>query len=439
MISFIRNKISRLDMHTLEVIKKSSSSTLIKIVGIIASIAVSIILGRKLGAEGLGIINLASRIVSILIVFTLFGFPAVLIKEIAIAYNTKNMQQIGNCMSSSYRFNGIITLLIVLIFTLLTPWLSDHIFRSPKLRIPLLIAIVTIIPMVFSRIHSSGLIGFKKIWQSNLVNQTLSIWIVGILLLVAFFFEIKIDVINVAIMYAIGRIVVSVFVGVYWRKLYTFKGKTKIITPYLLKTAWPLLLVSTSGIVTANSDAIMLGWLQGTHEVGLYTVAARIALLTSFFLQVTNSSVAPKIAAMYANNKNAELEKMIQRVTRGLFFFGLFTLIIFILIGKWLLGLWGNEFIDAYWILVILGFGQFINLGTGAVGLLLIMTGHEKIQGRISLTFLMLNLVLNYILILKFGAIGAAIATSITMAGENIIRYYFVKKVLKISPISLFK
>jgi O-antigen/teichoic acid export membrane protein len=439
MISFIRNIISEIDSHTMEVLKKSFSSSLVKIIGVITSLAVSLYLGRSLGAEGLGIINLANKIVTLLMVFTLFGFPLVLIKELAISYNKNDMQRIGDCMSSSYIFNGIVSFLVVLIFILLAPWISDYVFNSPKFKIPFMIAIVMLIPMVFSRIHMSGLIGYKKIWQSNLVNQTLSIWIVGVLLLVSSILKFQITLVNVAIMYAFGRISVSIFALVYWRKLYTYKGKTKNITLNLLKTDWPLFFVSASGIIAANSDAIMLGWLQGTYEVGIYTVAARIALLTIFFLQVTNSAVAPKVAAMFANNEFNELEKMIQRITGGLFFFGLFTFFIFILKGEWLLGFWGNEFTDAYWILIIIAFGQFINLSTGAVGLLLMMTGYEKTQGMISLVFLILNLVLNYILILKFGVIGAAIATSVTLAGENIVKCYFVNKFLKISPFPFFK
>lgn len=439
MISFIRNKISRLDIHTLEVLKKSFSASLVKVIGIIVSLVVSIYLGRSLGAEGLGIINLANKIVTVLMVFGLFGFPLVLIKELAIAFNKNDMKRIGDCMSSSYIFNGIVSFLIALIFILLAPWLSDYIFNSAKFKIPFMIAIVTLVPMIFSRIHMSGLIVYKKIWQSNLVNQTLSIWILGVLLLVSALLKFQINITNVAIMYAFGRISVSVFAAVYWRKLYTYRSKRKNLTLNLLKTAWPLFFVSASGVIAANSDAIMLGWLQGTYEVGLYTVAARIALLTIFFLQVTNSAVAPKIATMFANNKINELEKLIQRVTGGLFFIGLFIFVIFILKGEWLLGLWGNEFTDAYWILIILGFGQFINLSTGAVGLLLMMTGYEKTQGMISLVFLILNLVLNYILILKFGVIGAAIATSVTLAGENIVKYYYVNKFLKISPFPFFK
>ena len=56
-------------MHTLEVVKKSGSATIVKVLGMIAGLLVSVALARILGAKGLGIINLTSKIVSILIKF----------------------------------------------------------------------------------------------------------------------------------------------------------------------------------------------------------------------------------------------------------------------------------------------------------------------------------------------------------------------------------
>jgi hypothetical protein len=54
MLSFLKYKFSSLDVHTKEVIFKSSASTIVKVGGLIFGVLVSIFLGRTLGAEGLG-------------------------------------------------------------------------------------------------------------------------------------------------------------------------------------------------------------------------------------------------------------------------------------------------------------------------------------------------------------------------------------------------
>lgn len=439
MFKYFKKIFTALDIHTKEVIKKSISSTLVKVLGIVAALIVSVVLGRVLGADGLGIINLANRIGNLLVVFALFGMSSLLVKEVAIAQSKDDLQHIGDSMFTAYSFNGILALVLAIIVILFSPFLVDNVFHSPELKTPLIIAVAMIIPMVYSRIFSAGLIGFRKIWQSNLVNQTLSIWIVGILLLVFLLIDAEINVVNVAIMYGIGRLVVFFSIGIYWRIIYKPLQKSKIIIKQLIKPSSSLFLVSISAVIMGNAGIIILGWLKDTRDVGLFSVALQIALLTVFFLQVTNASVAPKIAALYADNKKIELEKMMQRVTKGLFFIGLFILLVFLFGGREILSLWGSEFIEAYLILIIIGVGQLINLSTGAVGFVLMMTGFERVLSRISLLHITLNIILNFILISMYGLLGAAIATALTMASENITKVIYVKSKTGINVFSFMK
>lgn len=419
---------SNVDEHTTEVIRKSAASSVVKAVGMLIALLVSIFLGRVLGASGLGIINLANRIAAIFIVICLLGMQQVIIKEVAIGYSKKNFRYIGDVIYSSYFINGIISLVLSISIILLSPWIATSIFKDPRLTYPLMIVFMVLPFQVLSRIYSSGLVGFRKIWQSNLVDQTLSIGVTGLLLLFFNIIGVELSINLVAILYAIGRISVTLTVGIYWKKLYTYKANRHYIGNTLLKTSLPVFIVTISNILMSNADAIILGGITNSQNVGLYTVAAQIALLTTFFLQVTNSSVSPKIASLYSDNKKDELELMIQRTTAGLFVFGFLILLIFIFAGRYILSMWGAEFKEGHYILVILGFGQFINLSTGAVGLMLIMTGYERIQAKISVIFMIINITLSFILIPLLGIYGAAISTSFAIGGENITKMILVKK-----------
>tara|TARA_B110000503_G_scaffold40688_1_gene66864 strand:- start:13719 stop:15059 length:1341 start_codon:yes stop_codon:yes gene_type:complete len=426
---------SKLDINTLEVLNKSISSSLVKISGMMAGVFVSIFLGRFLGAEGFGIINLVNRIVLVIITVALLGMQPVIVKKVSIAYNRLNWERIGNSLFSAFLINGIITIVLVIVFIYLTPYIANNIFQNSNLETPLLIGVLMIVPMVASRLLSSGLIGFKKIWQSNLVNNTLSAVIVALLLLISHFFKIEINVVSVAIVYAISRLIVFICVSSYWRTIFKNKSKNKYIGNDMLKMALPMFLVTFSAVIASNADGLMLGWLGNASQVGLYAVAAKVALLTSFFLQVTNAAIAPKVAALFEENKINELEIMVQKVTFFLFIIGLLSLLLFLFFGNFLLSMWGNEFNSAYSILIILSIGQFFNLTTGAVGVLLVMTGHENILSKISISFLILNLVLNFIFIYKFGALGAAISTAICVISQNLLKLYYVKIKLNINTV----
>ncbi|MEO2072874.1 MAG: oligosaccharide flippase family protein [Zunongwangia sp.] len=438
LIRFGSQKLALLDEHTLEVLRKSMASIGVKIIGMVASLLLSVFLGRTLGADGVGIINLSNRIITLLSVIGLFGMQQVVIKKVSVYRKKKYYQAIKDLMKSVFWFNGMITLILSILMILITPWLANEVFNEPELTYPLTVVLTMLTPQVFSRIYSSALVGYKKIWQSNLVNQSLSVIITTIMLFFIWWIEGELSVYIVAIGYAVGWLIVTFTVGIYWNSIFKHKIKGIFNRKYLYNS-YPFFMVSVSSVVFINADAIILGLFANAKEVGLYTVAARIALMASFFLQITNSSVSPKIAALYAGGQLDELERMIQKVTKALFFLGLFVLLIFIFLGKYILGIWGEEFEGGYWILVILGVGQFINLSTGAVGLLLMMTKYEKIHGQITMLFSVFNIIFLVVLVLFFNAIGAAIGSAFTIIGLNLTTLFFVQKKVGITTLSFRK
>lgn len=439
MINYLKSKLSSLDVHTLFVVKKSAASIVVKISGMTVGLIVSIFLGRILGADGLGVIELSNQIVNILLVISLAGFYQIIIKEVAIAHNEKNTKHIGNVMFSAFIFNGLLSTVISIALILVTPWASVYFFNEPRLIWPLTIALMVLTPRIFSRIFSAALVGYGRIWQSNLVDQTLSLVIVGFLLLVIHLINIEITIIIVAIVYGFARLIVTASMIFYWKKLFSFTEKPKLIIKQLLKVAFPLFLITATAIIATSSSSIILGLQESSQQVGLYSVAARIALLTSFFLQVTNSAISPKLASLFAEGRIKEMEKMVQQVTKGLGIIALIPFFVFLIAGKYILNIWGPEFVEAYWVLIILSIGQFVNISTGAASLLLTMCGYEKTQSKISLVMVVANIFFCTLFTYYWGIIGTATAVSITIAGENIVLVLYAKRKIGVSTLSFFK
>lgn len=439
MISFLQKKFTNLDEHTKEVAVKSFSSTIVKVVGMIAGLFLSILLARTIGAEGLGIINMVNRIMALSLVLGMLGMPNVIIKNISIARRINNFERIGDVMKTSYLINGSFGLLISFVLILLAPILSEKVFNEKELYWPLLIMTIALVPQIFSRIFSAAFIGYRKVWQSNLVNQTLSTSIALFLIFSLILFNIKLDVTKVAIIYVFGRLCVTIVTWFYWKVLFKPALKYKFVIVEMLKTSLPLLLVSGTAIVTSSSSTIILGLLEDASAVGKFGVAATISMLTSFFLQITNSTISPKVASLFFEKKLYEMERMIKRTTVALTFIGVITFLIFVFFGEKILLIWGAEFSQVYLVLIILSFGHFINISTGAAGLVLVMCGFEKIQKNISIVYLNLNILLNLLLILYLGIYGAALATTITIIGENITKVYYTKKKVGVITIPFIK
>ena len=423
----LKNFFKKLDIHTLEVLIKSSKTMLVKIFGMISGLLISIFLARTLGPEGLGVVNFANKFGMILLILTMFGFQNVIIKFIAIAKGKLDNYGIVTALKTSLVFNGLLSLCIACIGAILLPFILDIWSDNQDLYIPLLIVFVMLIPQTISRVYGSALNGFGKIWQANLVNQTLSSIMVGLGLILYWTFNIVFTPVSVLLLFAISRIILAVVVKVLWNHTFKSKIKGQFNFKPMLKMAIPMLLVSGTGVIASNADVMMLGVLGTFKDVGIYTVAARLALLTSFLLQVSNAAIAPKLASLFNDSKNDEMNLMVQSVTKGLAILGLLFITFFVVLGQWLLGFWGEGFQDAYLVLVILSIGQFFNMATGCSGMILVMCGYEKTHGYISLVEVFLNVFLNVLFISYYGVMGAALATAITVIITNLCKVIFVK------------
>ena len=422
----IFKKITNLDEHSKEVFFKSSSTVLIQIVGILARLLTSVFLGRTLGAAGLGDVNLINQVITIVMVFSMFGMDHVILKNTAIGYGVKDFKLIGGTLFTALRVNVLIAIILTVLGVLSSGFISQ-IFKNPQLQTPIIIVFLVIVPQTIGNIFSSSINGYNKVWQSRLLKDFLTSLIVFIGVCLYWLLSIDVNLYSIIILYVVGRCITFIAATIYWKSLYKPIFLKSVFDKSMLKMAVPLLFVSATTLLASSIDVLMLGWLSGSEKVGLYTVAARLVLFIAFFLQITNSAISPKIATFYSNKNFTEMSVMVKKVTFWLIIIGLLSALFFVVLGKPILGFWGDGFVEAYTCLIILCIGQFVNVSTGCSGVLLIMCGHEKIFSYISTSFLILNIILNYFLIIEYQEIGAAIATTTAIVGENIVRVIVAK------------
>ena len=84
--------------------------------------------------------------------------------------------------------------------------------------------------------------------------------------------------------------------------------------------------------------------------------------------------------------------------------------------------LFGNSFEAGSRILVILAFGQLVNGFAGPTGLLLLMTGKQRWEVLNSVVVITVSVVLNLILIPKFGIEGAALSSAVSLCSVNVLK-----------------
>ena len=101
--------------------------------------------------------------------------------------------------------------------------------------------------------------------------------------------------------------------------------------------------------------------------------------------------------------------------------------VLFWFYGKEIVNLvFGSEFREAYTPLVILSLGQLVSAFAGSVGFILNMTGHER-DTAVGVTIAAaVNIVLNWLLIPRYQAVGAAWATGVSLAVWNVLLIHAV-------------
>jgi O-antigen/teichoic acid export membrane protein len=191
------------------------------------------------------------------------------------------------------------------------------------------------------------------------------------------------------------------------------------------------MMLSSIVIFSLNwSDILMIGILRGQEEVGNYQAAFKIASLSLLIIIVSNVVVAPKISEMFSQKKMAELFSFLRKVT-------LYTTIVTLVISipflffsdLVMISLFGEAFKTTGPVLIVLSIANITSTFFGPIAKVMNMTKHQFAFKNITILTVMVNIVLNIILIEKYGALGCAISTLASIFILNIIGTLFIRKI----------
>lgn len=175
-------------------------------------------------------------------------------------------------------------------------------------------------------------------------------------------------------------------------------------------------------------DSFVLGIYVSDSEIGVYNVAIKIALGASFAMEAINSGLAPKVARLYFDKKEKELQEIVSFSTVLNFGVTVGIVLLIIVFNQFLLGLFGEEFKSGAAVLLILCLVHLLNSFMGSAAIIMQMTGYQKQYQNIAVAALVINLGLNFLLVPRFGNIGAALATAISLTVWYIYNTSFLKR-----------
>jgi|Deesub1362B_J571_1020462.scaffolds.fasta_scaffold00195_46 O-antigen/teichoic acid export membrane protein len=414
--------------HTREILIGSGWSFMFKVLALGLGYISTLIISNFFGARVVGLFNLSATVVTIVVMFCLMGFP------------TSILRFVGEYQGDRAIISILVRMILISIFTsfpflivgfIFADEISIHAFHDERLKDFLRVMFVGIPFVVVTNILIEFIRGLRLIRVSEtLRNSNVLFSLPAIVILV---FLLKFNDLTPAVAYLFASIAVFTIAVFYVQKTVKkleFYKNTAIQYKKIIKVSLPMLMTASMFLITGSVDKLMLGYFMGPKEVGIYSVAFRVAALTSMILMAINTIVAPKMAELYWAKRYNELKNMVRFSAKLIFFLSFPILLCFIIFAKPILSLFGQEFVAGKWVLITISAGEFINATTGPVGYFLDMTGLQVVRRNLVFLYMLMNVSLNYILIPEYGYNGAAVATAFTQGLFNIaaLIYVWVKR-----------
>lgn len=389
-----------------------------KIITLAITFLINIFLARYLAPEQFGQYNFIVSFLALLAPFTSLGLNALVTREIV---NGRSQYEV---LSSSFLLRvigGIAGAILAIVAVLI--WQSSIELVDPKWLIVAAIVNISsafyVIEFYFQAEVASKYLVFVRVTTLAIssIAKLVCIYIKADLsfFIWVFFAELVIR----GVLYASSYL--------YYNKRFAEAIKVEHISwdkPYalsLLKQSKWLVLSGFMSVVYLKIDQLMIGQMVGATELGIYSVAARLSEVWYFFPLALTTSFFPRL--LKARNDQVKYNLQLEQLCGILLWMAVVIAIAVSLLGTWLVPLaFGEPYAPATPILTIhIWAGCFIFM-RALLSKWLIAEGLLKFSLFTHGIAAIINVVLNYVMIPKFGGEGAAISTLISYASAS----YFV-------------
>ncbi len=198
--------------------------------------------------------------------------------------------------------------------------------------------------------------------------------------------------------------------------------------------SFPLMLSRAGSVLYNRIDLFMVGFFVGTSAVGYYQISFLLSTAITLPLVACNQLFAPIASQLYDEDKLDELNEIYSTVTRWSFTIALFTTVGGVIYAHEILVFIDPNYAVGAPVLILLSLGQLLNAGVGPSNYLLMMTDNQYLTFINHWAFGILNVILNVVLILEYGMIGAAAATASVLGVLNIVRWIEIRQLEGLSP-----
>lgn len=392
-----------------------------KISGTSLGFAVTLLLTRYLGVEIYGIYAFANTIRGAASPLSNLGADRALLRYLPKYEDSLPDSNETLSIAAATVLLGSTTAAILMWLT--APWINHYTLDTPELPgflrlFSILLPISALIKISTTTFRANEQLEYT-VFISRFVWPGLKLLAVGsvILLSLSSFDAVASLVVAGAITLIIG---IYLFIS---RTQYSLRiPKDTIRIKEYLSFSLPLSVKDVGQLLYRRIDILMVGIFLPANAVGVYSVAFTVSRFVSLPLDAMNQLFPPIASRLYSTNSSDELNKIFSTVTRWAITASIPIVLGGILYRTELLSIFGDGFTTGATILLLFILGEFLNVAVGPSGYMLMMTDHQYLLSINQWIFGIVNIILNYIFIMKFGILGAALASVTALGVLNIVR-----------------
>ena len=385
-----------------------------------------VLLARLLGPVEFGLYSLIFSIVNLTATLGGMGLPIFITREVATSFEHALWGQLKGQIRIAHLWTLLFTL-TVLSFVLVL--LDANLMKLKMSWIVIIMATLLVPLIVLNQLRASILRGLDWVILADLPELLLRPFTMFILLVGLYFSNTATNIVTVLTIQS-AVIVFALVVGTWWlltRQPEQVKYSTSDPPPFSwLLGAVPFFGIALIGMAESQVSLYVLGYLRGAKEVGLFQVANQIVGVISIGLVAVNMPLQPKLAAAWARTDKRQIQKLITETARIGTSVSLIAVLVILFFAEVVLRLYGSQYIESAYALKILAIGQLVNAVAGSCGILLMMTGQQRVVVLAMGLALLLNFGVAYLTVPLFGIIGAAFANTLGMILWNCLCVVYV-------------
>lgn len=314
-------------------------------------------------------------------------------------------------------------------------WLAATFFETEEAIVFIQILAVTLPFVVGFRTAVAGLRGYENtLYRTityDLADPGLRIGLMTILILAGM------GIVAAGIAYLIAALTAFLIALMFLHRLMPLFGTYRTHTKELLTFSAPLVVSTIVSTLLTRTDTLMLGYFRSSYEVGMYDAAYPLASGLLVVLTAFGFLYLPIVSRLDSEGERSAVNDIYATTTKWVYVITFPAFLLFVIFPEAVLHtFFGRDYTEAAAVLPILALGFFVSAAAGRDRETLSALGSTTWIAIGNTTGFVMNIIINLILIPRYGFMGAGVASVISLLGVHAVICGVLAVQYNITPLS---